>query len=117
MFWEACEEVLPPNSAAEERYHHDDTIYILGAHSIPNLINLASEILHWKLDSGELDEMPPIMIKDWVCLQLVTNAAERKTAGKFTGRLNMKQAVQTRTLRKDHVDQHWVNAMTIYYLE
>ena len=45
------------------------------------------------------------------------NAAEREAAGKFTGRLNVKRAVQTRTLRKEHVDQHWVNAMTRYYLE
>ena len=82
--------MLLPNSAAEERYHHDDTIYTSGAHSIPNLINLATKILQRKLDSGELDEMPTIMIKEWVRLQLVTNAAERETAGKFTGRLNVK---------------------------
>ena len=64
LFWEACEEVLLLNSATEEHYHHGDTIYTSGAHSIPNLINLATEILQQKLDSGELDEMPPIMIKE-----------------------------------------------------
>ena len=108
--------MLLPDSAAEER-RQDDSIYALGAHSIPNLIKLAIEVLQWKVDSGELDEMPPIPIKEWVCLQFVPNDAECKTAGKFTGRLNVKRAVQTRTLRKEHVDQHWVNAMTVYYLE
>ena len=29
----------------------------------------------------------------------------------------MKRVVQTRTLRKEHINQHWVNSMTRYYLE
>ena len=38
-------------------------------------------------------------------------------AAQFTGRLNARRSVQMRTLRKEHMDQHWVNAMTRYYLE
>ena len=46
-FWLACKEVLFPNSATEERWH-SDTVYASGAHSIPNLVTLATEILQKK---------------------------------------------------------------------
>jgi len=62
-FWVACEEVLLPNSASEER-RHDDTIYVSGAHSIQNLIKLATKILQREVDSGELDEMPSIPMEE-----------------------------------------------------
>ena len=89
LFGKLVKKCSPPNSAVEER-RHDDTIYSLGAHLIPNLIKSATEILQHKVDSGELDEMPLIPIKEWVRLQFVPNAAERDIAGKFTGRLNVK---------------------------
>ena len=44
QFWKACEDLLLPSSAAEER-HHSAVVYASGAHSIPNLVALASEIL------------------------------------------------------------------------
>lgn len=40
-----------------------------------------------------------------------------KTAARMTGRLNVVRKVQTRTLRNQHVDQHWVNSLTRNYLE
>ena len=40
----ACKEVLLPNSATEKR-RHSDTVYASGAHSIPNLVTLATIIL------------------------------------------------------------------------
>ena len=60
-------------------------IYASGAHSIPNLIKQATYVLQRKVDSGELDEMPPIPIKGWVHLQFVPNSAENATSDKFTG--------------------------------
>ena len=115
-FWLACKEVLLPNSATEER-RHTDTVYASGAHSIPNLVSQATAILQKKVDNGVFDSLPPIPSTEWVRLQFVPNRADNAAAEKFTGRLEAKRAVQTRTLRKEHMDQHWVNAMTRYYLE
>ena len=36
-------------------------------------------------------------------------------AGKMTGRFNFCRHIQLRTLRKQHDDQHWVNALTKYH--
>ncbi len=115
-FWKACRKVLLPNSATEER-RHSDTVYASGAHSIPNLVKQATDILQKKIDDGEVDKIPPIPSLEWVRLQFVPNRADTAQSAKFTGRLMAKFAVQTRSLRKEHVDQHWVNAMTRYYLE
>ena len=38
-------------------------------------------------------------------------------ASRFTGRLAVIYGVQMRTSQKEHSDQHWVNALTWYYLE
>jgi hypothetical protein len=115
-FWQACREVLLPNASTEER-RHSDTVYASGAHSIPNLVTQATEVLQKKVDDGTLDKLPPIPCTEWVRLQFVPNRADNAAAEKFTGRLEAKRAVQTRTLRKEHMDQHWVNSMTRYYLE
>jgi len=115
-FWMACKEVLLPNSATEER-RHSDTVYASGAHSIPNLVTLATEILQKKVDGGTFDSLPPIPSTEWVRLQFVPSRDDNAAAERFTGRLEAKRAIQTRTLRKEHIDQHWVNSMTRYYLE
>ena len=109
-FWKACREVLLPSSAVEER-RGSDIIYASAAHSIPNLIKLATDILNQKVDSNVLDKVPPIPSVQWVRLQFLPNQAYSKVAEQWTGRLQAKRAVQTRTLRKEHMDQHFVNAM------
>ena len=113
-FWKACREVLLPNSATEER-RAKDVIYASSAHSIPNLVKLATDILQRKVDSKELDKLPPIPSVQWVRLQFLPNVEDSAAAAQFTGRLGAKRAVQTRTLRKEHPDQHWVNAMVCIY--
>ena len=115
-FWKACREVLLPDSAAEER-RGSDIIFASAAHSIPNLVKLATDILQRKVDSKELEKLPAIPSTQWVRLQFVPNRTDSKAAGQWTGRLNARRAVQMRTLRKEHMDQHFVNAMTRYYLE
>ena len=113
QFWNAGEEVLLPSSAAEER-RHSDVVYASGAHSIFNLFTLATEILQRKVDGKALDHLPEIPSKIWVRLQFVQNRADLALAAKFTGRLNVKRAVLTLTLRKEYVAQHWVNCLKRY---
>ena len=109
-FWKACREILIPDSATEER-RAKDVIYASAAHSIPNLVKLATEVLQRKVDRNELDKFPPVPSVQWVRLQFLPSVEDCAAAAQFTGRLDVKRAVQTRTLRKEHMDQHWVNAM------
>ena len=55
--------------------------------------------------------MPPIPSLEIVCLQFVPNNDTVEKSAMFSGRLGVRRAVQTRTLRKEHIDQHWVNYM------
>ena len=110
--WKACKEAFLPNCATEKRCH-SDTTYASGAHSIPNLVTLATELLRKRVDDGTFRELPPIPCTEWVHFHCVPNCADSAAAVKFTGRLEAKRTVQTRTLRKEHVDQHWVNSMTL----
>ena len=77
----------------------------------------ATDILQTKVDTGELEKMPPTPNNEWVRLQFIPNAVNRAAAQKITEKLEARRAVQTKTLKKEHVDQHYVNAMTRYYLE
>ena len=52
-----------------------------------------------------------------VRLQFLPNNDFVERAARFSGKLGVKREVQTRTLRKQHMDQHWVNAYTRYILE
>eukprot|EP00957_Ditylum_brightwellii_P151561 11542306-Ditylum_brightwellii.AAC.1 len=46
-----------------------------------------TEILQCKIDSGDLDKMPPIPTMEWCCLQFVPNDAHHEAAEKITGLL------------------------------
>mmetsp|Transcript_30445 Transcript_30445/g.69473 ORF Transcript_30445/g.69473 Transcript_30445/m.69473 type:complete len:957 (+) Transcript_30445:1194-4064(+) len=115
-FWEACRQVLLPNASTEER-RQDDVLYASGANSIADLKSQATEILQKLVSNGEIDVLPPIPDESWIRLQFVPNVTTNALAEKFTGALGVIRNVQTRTLRKEHPDQHFVNALTRYYLE
>ncbi len=115
-FWTACKEVLMPDAQVEER-RHSGVMYSSEAHSIPDLIAKATAVLQKKIVDGKLPVMPPIPCKEWVACQFVPNCAQRDAASKFTGRLDVKRAVQLRTLRKQHIDEHWVRALIRYFKE
>ena len=61
--------------------------------------------------------MPLVPSLEWVWLQVLPKNETFKKAIKFISNPGIKRAIQTRTLRKEHEDQHWVNAMTRYVLE
>ena len=109
----ACKEMLLPNSTTED-HQHSDTVYASRAHSIPNIVTLATNILQKKVDDGTFDSLLPIPSTEWVRLQFVPNRDDNAAAKKFTIRLGAKRAVQTRTLRKEHIDHYWVNSMIRY---
>ncbi len=116
VFWDCCKEVLLPDARVEER-RHSNTMHASAAHSIPNLVKQVTELLEGRVARGKLQEMPPIPSIEWVRLQFIPNNAFSNMAAKFTGNLGVKRGVQSRTLRKQHIDQHWVNAFVRYHLE
>ena len=61
--------------------------------------------------------MPLVLSLELVRLQFSPNNETVKKAIKFTSNIGIKRAIQTRTLRKEHEDQHWVNVMTRYMRE
>ena len=61
--------------------------------------------------------MPPIPSLELVRLQFVPKNHFAAKSAEFSGVLGVKLAVQTRALCKEHIDQHWVNAMAHYTLE
>ena len=103
-------------STTEER-RHSSTIFALGVLSISNLVDRARENLEEKVKSGELEDMPPVPLSEWVRLQFSPNNHTALKARFLTGSLGIVCAIQTRTLKMEHEDQHFVNAMTRYVLE
>ena len=61
--------------------------------------------------------MPSIPSHQWVRCQFAPNDDFVAKASQFTGKLDIKRAIQTRTLKKAHEDQHWVNAYARYHYE
>jgi hypothetical protein len=116
FFWEKCREIMQTTSAAHER-RGSDTLFASQVMSLRDLQNRAMELLQTDIENRKHDAMPPIPALEWIRLQFSSNNEYCQAAAKMTGRLNIKRGIQTRTSRKEHPDQHWVNASTGYYLD
>ena len=114
--WKAYHEVLLPESAVDER-RHSNILYASKAHSIKNLTKRATVIRQRRIDNGEFKSLPAVPDNSWVRYQFIPNNHTHQAVIKFTGKLEVVRVIQTQTLRKEHPDQHWVNAYTRYYLE
>ena len=114
-------DILHPTAATEER-RASGTMFASEVLSIPDLVRRASEIVtenatrDWHPPKTFI--VPPIPSLEMVRLQFVPNNHTVASAALFTGALGVIRKVQTRTLRKQHIDQHWVNAWvsTFIYL-
>ena len=73
-----------------------------------------TQALHNDLVSGKLTDMPPIPSIKKVWLQFFPNNAVVSAAGKMTGLFNLCCHIQVQTLKKQHDDQHWLNAFIKY---
>ena len=87
---------------------------------IPDLVRRASANVKARFDRDWHPPLaytpPPIPSLEMVRLQFVPNNHTVASAALFSGALGVIRAVQTRTLRKEHVDQHWVNAMVRIFI-
>jgi hypothetical protein len=119
MFWDKCFEILHNHdgSAAHERRTApasvpDAALYCSAVHSISNLVDRATNALEEDVEDGTIDFMPPIPSHESVRLQFCPNDDMANKNAKATGRLGVIRKVQSRSLRHQHVDQHWVCALT-----
>ena len=112
-FWDKMGEYLQleVGESAHERRHAVDAIsYASKIVSVPVLIREVAKLLH----ATEGHEEDPIPGKDCVRHQFTPNHKDHLTAGKFSGRFKIIRKVQTRCLRKEHEDAHWVAALAKY---
>ena len=112
-FWDEMAEYLQleVGESAHERRHSVDAIsYASKIVSVASLIREVSALLHAK-PGHEEDKIPG---PDCVRLQFTPNHRDRLTAGRFSARFKVVRKVQTRCLRKEHEDAHWVAALAKY---
>lgn len=102
---------LEVGESAEERRHSDNEVsYASKVISIPSLIREVTKILHAQ-EGHENDKIPCASL---VRLQFNPTCPKKLTSAKFTRRFNVVRKVQSRSLRKQHEDAHWVAALHKY---
>ena len=112
-FWAQLGEYLQleVGESAHERRHGVDAIaYASKIISIPVTIREVAAALHTK-PGHENDRVPK---EDCVRHQFTPNHPTHLAAGNFTGRYKVVRKVQTRCLRKEHEDAHYVAALIKY---
>ena len=119
VFFEKCSKILRTDAGADERRKtgRDDTLFGSSVTSIDDILAQTISALEGDVSDGKLLELPPIPSSETIRLQFVPNNSVVETAAKMTGRLRVCRHIQSRTLRKSHQDQHWVNACTRYHKE
>ena len=112
-FWDTLGEHLrlDVGESAHERRHGDDAmVFASKIISIPVLIREVSKLL-WAKQGHENDLIPS---KQIVRIQFSPNHPGHLTAGFFSARFKIKRRVQTRCLRMEHENAHWVAALAKY---
>ena len=96
-FWEELKRYLDEVSAVHER-RQDSTMYLPLAISVTDLIRIIKE----RLPDGSI-----VPSESTVRLQFWPTNAYAATALKYTGRYNVRYAIQQRQIRAQHPDQHY----------
>ena len=120
IFFDKCKEILHASGAAEERRHGSADIIRVHGSTVTSLRDLRQQaiaLIKEDIEKGLLTEEPPYPCEQSIALQFSPSYETVKAAAKFTGRLQVNRKVQSRTLRHQHPDQHWVNAQTKYHKE
>ena len=87
-----------------------DNLHMPFATSLQHLQELIIDRLHRKFP----EECPPIPSLEWMQLQFWPSNQYTARALRYTGRFNVKFAVQVRQLHCDHQDSHYVSAILQY---
>jgi len=95
------------DTAVNDR-RHGATLYMAAAISLQDLLNQVAKLC------------PPdteIPSKQWLRLQFAPKVPSSLASLQYTGRFNVRFAVQSRLARKEHVDAHYASALFRYMKE
>ena len=110
QFWAEPRAYLDEINLAVDDRRHGDTLHLPFAISVRHLQELISDRLREKY-SGDC---PPIPSLEWIRLQFWPSNQYTIHSLKYTGRFEVKFAVQVRQLHRDHQDSHYVSAILQY---
>ena len=106
VFFEKAKEYIENTveHAVDDR-RHDPVVHLAAAISIPDLLRQVS--LRCPPDT-------PIPSSSWLRMQFTPKVPSSYSSLQFTGKLNVKFQVQSRQLRKNHIDNHYASAVFCY---
>ena len=110
-FWSELQKYLDEITSVNER-RHGDTMYLPIAISVRDLREIVSE----RLTKAFPGEEKPIPSDEWIRLQFWPRNPYTTTSLRYTGRFEMKYAVQARQMRKTHPDCRCV-AVILQYMK
>jgi hypothetical protein len=104
VFWDKCTEFLASCTSVQER-RHEHVSFMARAISVRDLIEQVTKLC----PAGTR-----IPSESWVRFNFSPQNPRAKVAYRYTCRLNAKQMVQKRQLRKTHPDSHFFAAVLRY---
>ena len=111
-FWSELQKYLDEIITPVNERRHGDTMYLPIAISVHDLHEIASE----RLTKAFPGEEKPIPSDEWIRLQFWPRNPYTTTSLRYTGRFEVKYAVQARQMRKTHPDCRYV-AVILQYMK
>ena len=110
MFWLELQKYLEEIGPAVQERRHGEAMYMPVAISVNHL----REIISRRLQDRFTDEEVPIPSSEWIRLQFWPRNPYTATALRYTGKYDVKYAVQCRQLRHEHPDSKYVAIILRY---
>lgn len=109
-FWTELQLYLDEIVTPVNERRHGDTMYLPIAISVRDLCEVVSERLSKKHPGNQ----PPTPSEEWVRLQFWPRNPYARSSLRYTGRFQVKYAVQARQMRKSHPDGRYVAVILRY---
>lgn len=106
LFFEKCKEYLSNTvEGASDDRSHDKFTHQAAAISVRDFRESVQKMC---------PPDTPILSEQWIRLQFVHKVPSSVASLQYTGKLNVKYAVQSRQFRKEHLDSHYASAIFRY---
>ena len=106
VFFEELEKIVEQHTAADDRRH--------GVAHMSNYLSVRDLIEQVK---AKIPSDAPVPSESTVIFAFAPPNTHAKSSQYYTGRLNLKHAIQRRQLRAFHTDAHWCSALFRYLCE
>ena len=109
-FWDAMQEVLAQDVSPHDRRQGDDVMFLASAGlSVRAVVDKARKVLE-KKHPGAVHKIPS---HEYVRLQFWPKSTLAHRALNYTGRFRVKYRLQTRQLRRTHIDLHYCHKVAL----